>query len=120
VVVLLTPGVLAAWPAVEGSVPRDALSPSVDGALVGVDDLIGATYFALCDDGVRGLLDVTLPRSAATAALPSAVARWVDELRVLKLLSPEVASPTRLTSLGFTPLNPTLADTVLAEIGWPD
>jgi len=119
VAVLLTPAVLAAWPAVEGSVPRDALSPSVDGALVGVDDLIGATYFALCDDSVRGLLDVTLPRAGATAALPSAVARWVDELRVLKLLSPEAASAPPITSVGFTPLNPTLADTILAEIGWP-
>ena len=100
VAVLLTPGVLAAWPALEGSVPRDALSPSVDGPLVGVDDLIGATYFALCDDSIRGLLDVTLPRAGATAALPSAVARWVDELRVLKLLSPtsrrRVRSPSRL------------------------
>lgn len=119
VAVLLTPGVLAAWPALEGSVPREALTPSVDGALVGVDDLIGATYFALCDDSVRGLLDVTLPRVGATAALPSAVARWVDQLRVLKLLSPEAASATPITTLGFTPLNPTLADTVLAEIGWP-
>lgn len=119
VVVVLTPGVLAAWPALEGSVPREALTPSVDGALVGVDDLIGATYFALCDDSVRGLLDVTLPRSGATTALPSPVARWVDELRVLKLLSPEAPSATPVTRLGFVPLNPTLADTVLAEIGWP-
>ncbi|MBK5298455.1 MAG: hypothetical protein JJE40_14985 [Vicinamibacteria bacterium] len=119
VAVLLTPGVLAAWPALEGSVPREALAPSVDGALVGVDDLIGATYFALCDDSVRGLLDVTLPRVGATSALPSAVARWVDQLRVLKLLSPEAASATPITTLGFTPLNPTLADTILAEIGWP-
>lgn len=119
VVVVLTPGVLAAWPALEGSVPREALTPSVDGALVGVDDLIGATYFALCDDSVRGLLDVTLPRAGATAALPSPVARWVDELRVLKLLSPEAPSATPVTRLGFVPLNPTLADTVLAEIGWP-
>ena len=119
VAVLLTPGLLAAWPAVEGSVPRDALSPSVDGPLIGVDDLIGATYFALCDDSVRGLLDVTLPRAGATAALPPAVARWVDELRVLKLLSPEAASSPSISSVGFTLLNPTLADTILAEIGWP-
>ncbi|MBK5297657.1 MAG: hypothetical protein JJE40_10905 [Vicinamibacteria bacterium] len=68
---------------------------------------------------MRGLLDVTLPRVGATSALPSAVARWVDQLRVLKLLSPEAASATPITTLGFTPLNPTLADTVLAEMGWP-
>ena len=119
VVVLLTPGVLAAWPALEGSVPREALTPSLDGALIGVDDLIGATYFALCNDGVRGLLDVTLPRAGATAALPSTVARWVDELRVLKHLSPGTSSARHITDCGFVPLNPTLADTVLAEIGWP-
>jgi ligand-binding SRPBCC domain-containing protein len=119
VAALLTPGVLAAWPALEGSVPRDALSPSVDGALVGMDDLIGATYFALCDDSISGLLDVTLPRAGATAALPSTVARWVDELRVLKHLSPGAASARHITDFGFQPLNPTLADTVLAEIGWP-
>ena len=119
VAVLLTPGVLAAWPALEGSVPREALTPSVDGPLVGVDDLIGAVYFALCDDSVRGLLDVTLPRAGATAALPPAAARWVDELRVLRLLSPEGAAATPIASVGFKALNPTLADTVLAEIGWP-
>ncbi len=119
VAVLLTPGVLAAWPALEGSVPREALTPSVDGPLIGVDDLIGAAYFALCDDSVRGLLDVTLPRSGATAALSPAAARWVDELRVLRLVSPEAVAATPIASLGFAPLNPTLADTVLAEIGWP-
>lgn len=117
--VLLTPGVLAAWPAVEGSVPREALTSSVDGPLIGVDDLIGAAYFALCDDSVRGLLDVTLPRTGATAALPPAAARWVDELRVLRLLSPNGVAATPIASVGFRPLNPTLAETVLSEIGWP-
>jgi ligand-binding SRPBCC domain-containing protein len=119
VAVLLTAGVLAAWPALEGSVPRDALSPSVDGALVGVDDLIGATYFALCDDSVRGLFDVTLPRAGASAALPPEVARWLDELRVLRHFSPAASSARHITEVGFAPLNPTLAATVLAEIGWP-
>ena len=61
VIVPLTPGVLAASAPLEGSVPHEALSPSVDGALVGLDDLIGATYFALCDDAVNGIVDVTLP-----------------------------------------------------------
>jgi hypothetical protein len=111
--------VLAAWPALEGSVPRDALSPSVDGALVGMDDLIGATYFALCNDSISGLLDVTLPRGGATAALPSPVARWVDELRVLKHLSADASSARHITDFGFVPLNRTLADTIVAEIGWP-
>jgi ligand-binding SRPBCC domain-containing protein len=119
VAVLLTPGLLAAWPAVEGSVPREAISPSLDGPLVGVDDLIGATYFALCNDGVRGLLDVTLPRAGATAAVPPSVARWIDELRVLKLQSPDGLAATPITQLGFRPLNPTLAETVVAEMGWP-
>lgn len=119
VAVLLTPGVLAAWPALEGSVPPDALTPSVDGPLVGVDDLIGATYFALCSDSVRGQFDITLPRAGATAALPSSVARWVNELRVLKHLSPEAAAAVRLTDAGFTPVNPTLESTILGEIGWP-
>ena len=120
IVVLLTPGVLAAWPALEGSVPRDAVTPSVDGALVGLDDLIGATYFALCTDSVRGLLDVTLPRAGATTPLPAPVARWLDQLRVLTLRSPEPSAGTPVASLGFQPLNPTLADTVLAEMGWPE
>ena len=119
VVVLLAPGVLAAWPALEGSVPREAITPSVDGELVGADDLIGATYFALCNDSVRGLLDVTLPRAGATAALPSPVAKWVVHLRVLRLLSPAASLGTPITTLGFTPLNPTLSSTILAEIGWP-
>jgi ligand-binding SRPBCC domain-containing protein len=119
VVVLLTPGLLAAWPALEGSVPRETITPSVDGALVGLDDLIGATYFALCTDNVSGVLDVTLPRPGATAALPAPVARWVDDLRVLKLVSPEPAVGRPLTSFGFAPLNPTLDQTVLAEVGWP-
>jgi hypothetical protein len=38
---------------------------------------------------------------------------------VLKLLSPTDASAVPVTRAGFVPLNPTLADTVLAEIGWP-
>ncbi len=119
VVVLLAPGVLAAWPALEGSVPREAITPSVDGELVGSDDLIGATYFALCNDSVRGLLDVTVPRAGETAALPSAVAKLVVHLRVLRLLSPEAGIGTRITAFGFTPLNPTLAETIRAELGWP-
>ena len=109
---LLTPG---CWPRGRRSraaCPREALSPSVDGPLVGVDDLIGATYFALCDDGVRGLLDVTLPRAGATAALPPSAARWVDELRVLKLLRPDGRVGHPHHQLGFRPLNPTLAETV--------
>ena len=107
VVVLLTPGVLAAWPALEGSVPREALSPSVDGPLVGVDDLIGATYFALCDDSDARLLDVTLPRAGETAALPPAVASGWTELRVLKHLSSDgrVGRAGR-HARGFVPLNP--------------
>ena len=120
VVVLLTPGLLAAWPALEGGVPRDVVTPSVDGALVGLDDLIGATYFALCTDSVRGLFDITLPRAGATAALPAPVARWVDDLRVLKLTSPPPGAARPLTAAGFSQLNPTLSDTILAEIGWPD
>ena len=119
VAVLLAPGVLAAWPALEGSVPREAITPSVDGELVGADDMIGATYFALCNDNVRGLLDITLPRAGATAALPSTAAKWVVQLRVLRLVSPAAATGTPLVDLGFTPLNPTLAETILAEIGWP-
>jgi len=91
----------------------------MEGPLVGVDDLIGATYFALCDDSIRGLFDATLSRDRAAAALPSPVSRWVDELRVVKHLSPEVPSAQSIVSAGFTPLNPTLAETVLAEIGWP-
>jgi ligand-binding SRPBCC domain-containing protein len=119
VVVLLTPGVLAAWPALEGSVPREAVTPSVDGALIGLDDLIGATYFAVCDDSVHGVADVTLPRAGATAAVPSAVARWVTDLRVLQLAAPEAGDAGPLTAFGFVPANPTLAATVVAEMGWP-
>ena len=53
--------------------PAEALTPSVDGPLVGLDDLIGATYFAICDDAMRGFVDVTLPRAGETAALPAAL-----------------------------------------------
>jgi ligand-binding SRPBCC domain-containing protein len=119
VAVLLTPGVLAAWSALDGSVPRNAVSPSVDGPLIGADDLVGAAYFALCQDDVRGLYDVTLPRAGATAAIPANAARWVDHLRVLKLRSPDAPGAPALTSTGFTPLAATLSDTVEAELGWP-
>lgn len=119
VVVLLTPGVLASWMALEGTVPRAAVSPSVDGPLVGADDLFGAAYFALCHDDVRGVYDVTLPRAGATAALPPGVARWIGDLRVLKLRSPAAAGARTLTSAGFAPLDPTLSATIEAEMGWP-
>lgn len=119
VVVLLTPGLLASWNALDGSVPRNAVSPSMDGPLIGADDLIGATYFALCQDDVTGVYDVTLPRAAKTAAIPAHTARWVDHLRVLKLRSPEAPGVRALTSAGFTPLAATLTETVEAELGWP-
>jgi len=69
--------------------------------------------------GLSGQFDITLPRAGATAALPSSVARWVNELRVLKHLSPEATEAVRLTDAGFTPVNPTLESTILGEIGWP-
>jgi ligand-binding SRPBCC domain-containing protein len=119
VIVPLTPGVLAAAAPLEGGVPSEALTPSVDGLLVGLDDLIGATYFALCDDAVKGIVDVTLPREGETAAVPADVARWVPEVRVLQLRSPEAVSARRLVEFGFQPSNPTLADTIRAEMGWP-
>jgi ligand-binding SRPBCC domain-containing protein len=119
VIVPLTPGVLAASAPLEGGVPREALSPSVDGALVGLDDLIGATYFALCDDAVKGIVDVTLRREGETAAVPADVARWVPEVRVLQLRSPQVVHARRLVEFGFQPSNLTLADTIRCETGWP-
>jgi len=119
VVVLTTPGVLVAWPAIRGSVPRETLSPSVDGPLVPLDDLIGAVYFALCNDAVRGVYNVALPRAGATAAVPAEVAEWVPELRVLRLRSPETDGRRALSAEGFTPLNPDLATAIRAEIGWP-
>jgi ligand-binding SRPBCC domain-containing protein len=119
VVVLLTPGLLASWNALDGSVPRNSVSPSVDGPLLGADDLIGATYYALCHDDVRVVYDVTLPRAGATAAIPTNAARWVGDLRVLKLRSPQAARVRTLTSAGFTPLDPTLTAAIEAELGWP-
>ena len=119
VAVLLTPGLLASWTALDGTVPRNTVTPSVDGPLIGADDLIGATYFAVCHDDVRGLFDVTLPRVVAAPALPPAAARWVDELRVLRLQSLERPEAPPLTGAGFTPLNPTLAASIEAEMGWP-
>jgi hypothetical protein len=95
------------------------MTPSVDGPLIGADDLIGATYFAVGHDDVRGVFDVTLPRTAATSALPPQAARWVDELRVLRLQSPERPGTPPLTGAGFSPLNPTLASSIEAEMGWP-
>jgi ligand-binding SRPBCC domain-containing protein len=119
VAVLLTPGLLASWNALDGSVPRSTVSPSVDGPLIGADDLIGATYYALCHDDVRGVFDVTLPRAGATAAIPTSAARWVGDLRVLKLRSPAAPGQRTLTAAGFTPLSATLTETIDAELGWP-
>jgi ligand-binding SRPBCC domain-containing protein len=118
-VALLTPGVLAAWPSLEGLVPVESITGSVDGALTSVDDLIGAAYYAVTDDSLRGMFDVSLPRAGETAAVPGAVARFVPEVRTLQLRVPEDAATRPLTSAGFTPLSPTLADAILAELGWP-
>jgi ligand-binding SRPBCC domain-containing protein len=119
VVALLTPGVLVAWPALEGMAPAESVAPSVDGALVSLDDLIGAAYFATTDDGLRGVFEVTLPRAGKTAAVPREVARFVPEVRTLQLRVPEHASARPFSETAFTPLNPTLADSILAEMGWP-
>ena len=119
VIVPLTPGVLTAAAPLDGVAPPEALTPSVDGPLVGLDDLIGATYFAICDDAVRGFVDVTLPRVGETAALAPEVARWSPEVRVLQLRSPQGLPTTRLTEHGFAPTNATLAETIIAEMGWP-
>jgi ligand-binding SRPBCC domain-containing protein len=120
VVVLLTPGLLSSAALLDGAVPRDALTPSVDGALVGLDDLIGATYFAVCDDAIRGIRDVTIPRIGQTAALPREASRWAPEVRVMQLRVPENVTAPSIAQDGFTLLNPTIAATILAEIGWPD
>jgi ligand-binding SRPBCC domain-containing protein len=119
VVVPLTPGVLTAAAPLEDAAPPEALTPSVDGPLVGLDDLIGATYFAICDDAVRGFVDVTLPRPGETAALPAAIAKWSPEVRVLQLRSPGGVVAKCLTEYGFAPTNATLADTIASELGWP-
>jgi ligand-binding SRPBCC domain-containing protein len=119
VVVPLTPGVLAAATPIEGLVPADALTPSVDGSLVGVDDLLGAIYFALCDDAVRGFVDVTLPRLGETAALPPAISKWSPDVRVVQLRSPQRLAAKHLTEYGFSPTNGTLAETIAGELGWP-
>lgn len=119
VAVLATPGVLVAWPAVNGAVPRHTVSPSVDGPLVALDDLIGAVHHAVCHDAVRGLYSIALPRAGQTAAVPAEVAQWVPDLRVLRLRGPEIAGLRPLTAAGFAPLSPDLSTAVRAEIGWP-
>ena len=119
VVALLTPGLLVAWPALEGMAPAESVTPSVDGALVSLDDLLGAAYFATTDDGLRGVFEVTLPRAGETAAVPREVARFVPDVRTLQLRVPEHASPRPFSETGFTPLNATLAESILAEMGWP-
>ena len=119
VVVPLTPGVLVAATPIDGLVPAEALTPSVDGALVGLDDFIGATYFAICDDAVRGFVDVTLPRSGETSALPAAIAKWSPEVRVLQLRAPLRVAARSVTEIGFTPTNATLGETIACELGWP-
>jgi ligand-binding SRPBCC domain-containing protein len=119
VVALLTPGVLAAWAAMEDRVPAEAVTASVDGALVGLDDLIGAVYHAACDDGVAGLMDVTLTKEGETAAVTREAARHASDVRVLAHRVPGGLLAPRLTASGFTPLNATLAETILAELGWP-
>ena len=119
VVVPLTPGVLVAATPIDGLVPAEALTPSVDGPLVGLDDFIGATYLAICDDAMRGFVDVTLPRTGETAALPAAIAKWSPEVRVLQLRAPLGVAARSVTELGFTPTNATLAETIACELGWP-
>jgi ligand-binding SRPBCC domain-containing protein len=120
VVVPLTPGVLTAATAIEGLVPSEAVTPSVDGPLVGLDDLIGATYFAICDDAVRGFVDVRLSRAGETAALPSEIGKLAPEVRVIQLRTPRGIEGRKATELGFTPTNVTLADTIACELGWPE
>jgi ligand-binding SRPBCC domain-containing protein len=120
IVVVLTPGVLAAAAAVEGLVPEEALTPSLDGALVGLDDLIGATHFALCSDAVSGCLDVALPRPAATAAVPPAMTRFVPEVRLIRMQVPPGIEARPAPDAGFERLNPSLAETIRAELGWPE
>ena len=120
VVALMTPGVLAAWPALEDQVPLEALTPSLDGPLVGLDDLIGATHFALCSDAVRGAVDVTLPRQAASAGLDAGSARRAGDVRLLRLLVPSGLKTAPLTAWGFEPESRTLATAILAELGWPE
>jgi ligand-binding SRPBCC domain-containing protein len=119
-VVILTPGVLAAAAAMEGLVPDEVITPSVDGPLVGLDDLIGATHFALCSDAVSGIVNIALPRAAATAALPTEISRYVNDLRLIRLLMPSPGEVRSLTELGFAPQNRTLGETILAEAGWPE
>ena len=119
VVVLLTPGVLASAALLDGAVPPEALTPSVDGALTGLDDLIGATYHAACDDGLRGIRDITIPRAGETAAVPREAARWAPEVRVMQLRVPVGLAAPPITNDGFAPLNPSIGATILAEVGWP-
>jgi ligand-binding SRPBCC domain-containing protein len=120
VVVLLTPGLMASEALLDGAVPPESLTPSVDGALVGLDDLVGATHFAVCDDGLRGLRTVTIARAGEAEAVPRAARRWAPEVRVLQLRVPDTANAQSITEDGFTPLNPTVGQTILAEMGWPD
>jgi len=89
-------------------------------ALVGLDDLVGATYYAVCDDGLRGLRNVTIARAGETAAVPREASRWAPEVRVLQLRVPDATSVPSITADGFVPLNPTVGATILAEMGWPD
>lgn len=120
VTVLLTPGLLSSDALLDGAVPAESLTPSVDGSLVGLDDLIGATYYAVCDDGLRGLRNVTIPRAGETAAVPREAARWAPDVRVLQLRVPDAPTALSITSDGFIPLNPTIGQTILAEMGWPE
>ena len=120
VVVLLTPGLLASEALLDGAVPPESLTPSVDGAFVGLDDLVGATYYAVCDDGLRGLRTVTIARPGEPAAVPREARRWTPDVRVVQLRVPDAANARSITEDGFTPLNPTVGETILAEMGWPD
>lgn len=119
VVALLTPGVLVARTALDGLAAPHALTPSVDGALVGLDDLIGAAHYAACDDGVQGIVDITIRRAGQTAAVPSSAARWVPDVGVVQLESPAGDERRRLTDEGFAALNPSIDGTILSELGWP-
>jgi hypothetical protein len=63
---------------------------------------------------------VATTRAGETAAVPREASRWAPEVRVLQLRVPDTAQVRSIVEDGFTPLNPTVGQTILAEMGWPE
>jgi hypothetical protein len=101
---------------------------------IGIDDAVGAILHTMCDDGLRGPVNVTAPepvtndaftrtlagvlRRPAFLPLPAAVVRAsLGEMGEALLLSGQNAAPRKLLDAGFRFRHSALEDTLRFELG---